>query len=50
MFNKKSLPVVLVIFVAGIFAAFQTIGLGKPPATKYEKILRQVGVMLEQGH
>ncbi|HRO47487.1 carboxy terminal-processing peptidase [Agriterribacter sp.] len=50
MFNKKSLPVVLVIFVAGIFAAFQTIGLGKPPATKYEKILQQVGVMLEQGH
>ncbi|HRN57010.1 MAG TPA: carboxy terminal-processing peptidase [Agriterribacter sp.] len=50
MFNKKSLPVVLVIFVAGIFVAFQTIGLGKPPATKYEKILRQVGVMLEQGH
>lgn len=50
MFNKKSLPVVLVIFVAGIFVAFQTIGLGNPPATRYEKILRQVGVMLEQGH
>ena len=49
MFNKKSLPVVLVIFVAGIFAAFQTIGLGNPP-TKYEKIIQQVGVMLEQGH
>lgn len=50
MFTKKSLPVVLVIFVAGIFVAFQTIGLGGPPATKYEKILRRVGVMLEQGH
>lgn len=49
MFNKKSLPVVLVILVAGVFIAFQTIGLGNPP-TKYEKILRQVGVMLEQGH
>ncbi len=49
MFNKKSLPAVLVIFVAGIFVAFQTIGLGNPP-TKYEKILRQVGAMLEQGH
>lgn len=50
MFNKKSLPVVLVIFVAGIFVASQTIGLGGPPATKYEKILRRVGIMLEQGH
>lgn len=49
MFNKKSLPAVLVIFVAGIFIAFQTIGLGNPP-TKYEKILQQVGAMLEQGH
>ncbi len=49
MFNKKSLPVVLVIFAVGIFAAFQTIGLGNPP-TKYEKIIRQVGIMLEQGH
>lgn len=49
MFNKKSLPVILVILVAGIFIAFQTIGLGNPP-TKYEKILRQVGNMLEQGH
>ncbi|MBX3257236.1 MAG: carboxy terminal-processing peptidase [Chitinophagaceae bacterium] len=49
MFNKKSLPVLLVILIAGIFITFQTIGLGNPP-TKYEKILRQVGVMLEQGH
>lgn len=49
MFNKKSLPVVLVIFAAGIFAAFQSVGSGNPP-TKYEKILQQVGVMLEQGH
>ncbi len=49
MFNRKSLPVVLVLLVTGIFIAFQTIGLGNPP-TKYEKILQQVGVMLEQGH
>ncbi|MCO5236362.1 MAG: S41 family peptidase [Chitinophagaceae bacterium] len=49
MFNRKSLPVVLVIFVAGIFIAFQTLGSGNPP-TKYEKILQQVGAMLEQGH
>ena len=49
MFNKKTLPVLLVILGIGIFAAFQTIGSGNPP-TKYERILRQVGIMLEQGH
>lgn len=49
MFNKKTLPVILVVLVAGIFIAFQTTGLGNPP-TKYEKIIRQVGAMLEQGH
>lgn len=49
MFNKKTLPVLLVILALGIFAAFQSSGLGNPP-TKYEKILRQVGNMLEQGH
>ncbi|PVD54301.1 tail-specific protease [Terrimonas sp.] len=49
MFNKKTLPFLLVIVIAGVFVAFQTNGLGNPP-TKYEKILRQVGMMLEQGH
>lgn len=49
MFNKKTLPVLLVILAIGIFAAFQTTGLGNPP-TKYERILKQVGIMLEQGH
>ncbi|MFT3948293.1 MAG: carboxy terminal-processing peptidase [Agriterribacter sp.] len=49
MFNKKTLPFLLIIIIAGVFVAFQTNGLGNPP-TKYEKILRQVGVMLEQGH
>ncbi|MFT3701626.1 MAG: carboxy terminal-processing peptidase [Agriterribacter sp.] len=49
MFNKKTLPVLLVILALGIFAAFQSSGLGNPP-TKYEKILRQVGTMLEEGH
>ncbi|MBX3242819.1 MAG: carboxy terminal-processing peptidase [Chitinophagaceae bacterium] len=49
MFNKRTLPFILAIIVAGIFITFQTIGLGNPP-TKYEKILRQVGEMLEKGH
>lgn len=43
------MPILLGILVAGIFITFQTIGGGNPPS-KYEKILRQVGVMLEQGH
>ncbi|MCC6286316.1 MAG: carboxy terminal-processing peptidase [Chitinophagaceae bacterium] len=49
MFNKKTFPFLLIIIIAGVFVAFQTNGLGNPP-TKYEKILRQVGMMLEQGH
>ncbi len=49
MFNKKTLPFLLVLIIAGVFIAFQTNGLGNPP-TKYEKILKQIGIMLEQGH
>lgn len=49
MFNKKTLPFLLIIIIAGVFVAFQTNGLGNPPS-KYEKILRQIGIMLEQGH
>lgn len=49
MFNKKTLPFVIAVIVTGIFITFQTIGLDNPPS-KYERILRQVGTMLEQGH
>ncbi len=49
MFNKKTLPFVIAIIVTGVFITFQTIGLDNPPS-KYERILRQVGTMLEQGH
>ncbi|PWU03960.1 MAG: tail-specific protease [Bacteroidetes bacterium] len=49
MFTKKTRPVILVFLVAAIFFAFQTLGSGNPP-TKHEKILREVGEMLEQGH
>ncbi len=49
MFNKKTLPFVIAIIVTGIFVTFQTIGLDNPPS-KYERILKQVGTMLEQGH
>ncbi len=49
MFNKKTLPFVIAAIVTGVFITFQTIGLNNPPS-KYERILRQVGMMLEQGH
>ena len=53
MVKRKNLPVVLIILGAGLFLAFRTLGLGggdKPPATKYEKILHNVGEMLTEIH
>src|SRR5882757_6169944 len=50
MFNKRNLPIVLLVLGAGVFVAFRTLGLGENPPTKYEKILRNVGEMLEQIH
>ncbi len=51
MINKRNLPVVLLILAAGIFVGFRTLGLGSEPTpTKYEKILRNVGIMLEEIH
>jgi carboxyl-terminal processing protease len=53
MVKRKNLPVVLLILGAGLFLAFRTLGLGggdKPPATKYEKILKNVGEMLSEIH
>jgi carboxyl-terminal processing protease len=49
--SKKFLPVLLVLTVASLFVAFQTQGRGGDnPKTKNEKILRNVGLLLEQGH
>jgi carboxyl-terminal processing protease len=51
MFNKRNLPVILIVLGCGIFVAFRSLGIEKdPPASKYEKILRDVGVMLEDVH
>ena len=50
MINRKNLPLVLLILVAGSIVAFRTFAFkGKPP-TKYEMILRNVGEMLEGNH
>jgi carboxyl-terminal processing protease len=53
MVKRKNLPVVLIILGAGLFLAFRTLGLGNignPPATKYDKILHNVGEMLAEIH
>jgi carboxyl-terminal processing protease len=50
MSNKKNLPIVLLILVGGIFVAFRTLGFKGDPPTRYEKILRNVGEMLEDIH
>ncbi len=52
MMSKKFLPVILVLTGASMFLAFSS--QGKPdndnPKSKYAKVLRNVGVLLEQGH
>ena len=48
--NRKFLPVLLVLTGASFFFAFQSQGRDDNPKTKNEKILRNVGLLLEQGH
>jgi carboxyl-terminal processing protease len=47
----KRLPIVLLIFAAGSFLAFRSLGTtNATPPGKYEKILKLVGELLTQGH
>ena len=52
--SKKFLPVLFLLIGAGLFVTFKTMGRGDGntdnPRTKNEKILRNVGIVLEQGH
>ncbi|MFI5194951.1 MAG: tail-specific protease, partial [Chitinophagales bacterium] len=50
MFNKRNLPIVLLVSVLGIALALKTFAFSSEPPTKYEKILRNVGEMLEEIH
>jgi carboxyl-terminal processing protease len=51
MFQKKNLPVVLLLVFAGLIVTVRSLGVGNPnPPTKYEKILHNVGEMLTQIH
>ena len=51
--SKKFIPVVLVLTAASFFLAFQSQGKNDKddnPKSRYSKILRNVGILLEEGH
>lgn len=50
--SKKFLPVLIVLTGASLFLAFQSQGKtdNDNPKSKYAKVLRNVGLLLEQGH
>lgn len=51
MTNKRNLPIMLLVLAAGVFLAIRALGFGSEPTpTKYEKILRNVGTMLNEIH
>ena len=51
--SRKFLPVLLVLTGAGLFLAFQTQGKNERddnPKARYARVLRNVGLLLEEGH
>ncbi len=50
--SKKFLPILFLFIAAGLFFSCKTMGRGGDdnPKTKFEKILRNVSIVLEQGH
>ncbi len=48
--NKKFLPVLLVLTVASFIIAFSRGSNNDNPKSKYEKVLRNLGLLLEEGH
>jgi len=52
MMSKKFIPVILVLTGASLFLAFQSQGKSESenPKTRYSKIIRNVGILLEEGH
>ena len=52
--SKKFIPVLLILILAGLFITYGVNGKGErrneDPKEKYQKILRNVGIVLEQGH
>ena len=53
MMSKKFIPVILVLTAASLFLPFKSQGKtdnDDNPKSKYTKVLRNVGVLLEEGH
>jgi carboxyl-terminal processing protease len=53
MMSKKFIPVILVLTGASLFLAFQSQGRNgndDNPKSKYAKVIRNVGILLEEGH
>lgn len=48
--NRKFFPVLLVLTVATVFFAFSRGSNNDNPKSRYEKVLRNVGLVLEEGH
>jgi carboxyl-terminal processing protease len=49
--SKKFIPVLILLILAGLFIGYGVKGKSDAdPRTKYEKILHNVGIVLEQGH
>src|SRR5689334_537383 len=52
LISMKRLPLLIVMLIAGVFLAFNTMGTSNKtyPPSKYDKILQIVGEILKQGH
>jgi carboxyl-terminal processing protease len=53
MMSKKFIPVILILTGASLFVAFQSQGKTENednPKSKYSKVIRNVGILLEEGH
>ncbi len=50
MIKKRNLPIVLLVLATGIAVAFRTLAINEPVPSKYERILQNVGEMLEEIH
>lgn len=48
--NKKFFPVLLVLTIVSVFFAFSKGSNADNPKSRYEKVLRNIGLILEEGH
>lgn len=52
--SKRFIPVLLLLIIGGLFVTYGVMGNGEKrqsdPKEKYQRILRNVGIVLEQGH